>query len=511
MKSKILFIYPDIGGNSISFSPAIEILSSFLKKNGFNVELIHIHDKFGVKMDYDDIAKRVKAISPNIVGISATTYQYEESNKLCMELKKSKITIPIILGGIGPTISPEKLAESYFDGFAIGEGEIPLMELLTKIENGESYYETPGFHFKVGDKIIKNPMGKIITNLDVLPIPDYEIMNTEKILPLRDKWLSIAFSRGCLYSCNFCINQKLKKMYPFKEAKEYFRTKSASNAIKELLYLANRYAGQIEIFNLDDDLIIMDKQWFYEFAHLYKKEIYNKYGIKYAINGRANLLDEEMVKVLKDTGCWLIRVGFETGNNEMRNLILKKGISDQQLRNVFSYFHKYNLRSLAFAMIGIPKESLQTIYSSIDMLTELRPTLIRMAIFEPFIGTPLYDYCIKNNLIKEVENHNCFEDSSLLFDTINGTDIRIYSLLFPWYLNKKMLLTNYSKDYCDLIDKYVDLIRNGKEDGNILRKMILEEDRKISNRLKKIGIEHFEYFSNNAFYYHYYSLTEPLQ
>lgn len=507
----MLFIYPDLGGNTISFSPAIEILSAFLKSKGFCVELIHIHEKYGEKLDHDKIVKKINIIKPDIIGISATTYQYEISNELCKEIKKRGVLIPIILGGIGPTISPEKLKDSFFDAFSIGEGELPLLELLNKIEKGENYYDTPGFHFKINNKIIKNPMGKIIEDLDILPLPDYEIMNTEKILPLRNYWLSIAFSRGCLYSCNFCINQKLKKMYPFNNPRDYFRTKSPKKAIEELLVLVERYKDLIKVFNLDDDLIIIDEEWFYEFAKLYKEKIYDKYHIKYAINGRANLLNENMVKVLKETGCWLVRVGFETGNERMRNLILKKGITNQNLFDIFSYFKKYNLRSLAFAMIGIPKESHDTIQESIAMLSELKPTLIRMAIFEPFIGTPLYDYCVDKKIIRNVNNHNCFEDSALIFETITAADIRVYSLLFPWFLNTKFLSKDIAQKYDDLINRYKKLIKEEMKNSEELKKMILEEDKKISYDLKKEKIEHFEYFSNNPFYYHYYSLEEPIE
>lgn len=507
MAAKMLFIYPDLGGNSISFSPAIEILSAYLKSNGYLVDLIHIHQKYGMPLDFDQIHKRVKECAPDIIGITATSFQYEVSNDICREIKNRGINIPIILGGIGATIAPELLEESCFDGFAIGEGEIPLSEVMDKIEKGESIFDTKGIHFKNGEEIIRNPIGDIINELDELPIPDYEILDTSKILELRNKWFSIAFSRGCPYSCNFCINQTLKKLYPSSKQRKYMRRNSPEEAVNQLEIFANRYKGEISVFNLDDDLLLLDKEWFYKFSELYQDRIYKEFNIKYAINGRANLLDEDIVRVLKDTGCCLVRVGFETGNEKLRNLILNKEISDKQLTDVFGYFHKYNLRSLAFAMIGIPHETDESIKESIKSLANLKPTLIRMAIYESFEGTPLYDYCKENNLIRKKNNTNIFEDSTLIFEDLESGRIRRYSLLFPWYLNAEILQEKYASSYNNLIAKYIAKIEN-EQNNSMIRDEILTEDKKVSGFLVEKNIEHFKYYNNNNFYYHYYTSYE---
>lgn len=507
METKILFIYPDIGGNSIDFSPAIEVLSGFLKNKGFLVDLIHIHDQSDTKLDYDEIFSKVSKSNPDIIGITSTTYQYDISNKICYEIKNRGVNVPVFLGGIHATIAPYDLKDSYFDAFCIGEGELPLTDILTRIKNKEDIYTTRGFHFKKDGNIITNPNGDIVENLDDIPFRDYEIMNTKKLLQLKNNWLSIAFSRGCLYDCNFCINQKLKKIYNFDKKMKYFRVMSVERTMDELLHLLNTYSPLIKVINLDDDLIILDKEWFFKFADEYEERIYKPFSIKYAINGRANLLDEPTIKRLKESGCELVRVGFETGNNDMRNLILKKGISDKQLNDVFYYFNKYKLRSLAFTMIGIPGETEETIKDSINMLIRLKPTLIRMAIFEPFIGTPLYDYCRDKKLIKEIDTSNCFENSSLIFDDLDEFALKKYSLLFPWYLNISLLELEYKNQYIKLIDKFENKLKL-LSDIAVIKEEVLDADKEISLILKRNNIEHFEYFSKNNFYYHFYSEME---
>lgn len=100
MGQKMLFIYPDSGGFTISFSPAIEILSAFLKQNGISVELIHIHNTQATPYDLPKITDKVREISPDVIGISATSFQYSQSNEIAGFLKKEGIDVPVILGGI---------------------------------------------------------------------------------------------------------------------------------------------------------------------------------------------------------------------------------------------------------------------------------------------------------------------------------------------------------------------------------------------------------------------------
>lgn len=500
----MLFIYPDFGGSSLDFSPAIEILSAVLKSKGVQVSLLHLHQKYGVPMDYDVIYSQVADKNYDVIGVTSTTYQYQVSNQIVGELKKRGIKSLFILGGIHATIAPDDLETSNFDGFCIGEGEISLSELFRRLESGEDIYSIKGFYFKCGDKIIRNEKSAAVKNLDDLPFRDYEIMNTKKLLGLRNKWFSIAFSRGCTFSCNFCINQKLRAL--FKETNDfgYYRCNSVDRAIEELMYNVEKYHEEIDVINLDDDLLIADKKWFASFAKQYKEKIYEPYGIKYAINGRANLINEDLVKQLKESGCDLVRIGFETGSEKMRNLVLAKEITDEQLKFAFSLFHKYNLRAQAFCMIGIPGETKDTIQASIDMLQELKPDLIRMAIFEPFIGTPMYYYCVEHDLLLNSKDMptNSFSNSNIRFENLTHEELIKYELLFPWYMNFSMD-NKYSDEYKSLIEKYEKVI-NCNDSIDLIKKEILEVDKRMSNKVEMEKITHYRYFQNNNYYYQLY-------
>lgn len=501
---KFMFIYPDIGGRGLNFSPAIEILSSYMTKERISVSMIHLNYEHGVHPeDYEEIIRRIEKFQPDVVGVTSTTFQYPVSCKVAEKIKEYGWKGLLVLGGIHATIAPNDLADSPFDAFSIGEGEITLTTLMKKYVHGENITNIKGLHIKSDGRIITNGYPEVLEDLDVLPVRDYEIINAKKILELSKGWFSVSFSRGCPYACKFCINQKLRKDFMASTKIKYYRCQSVSKVIDDLLQYIDAYPA-IRMFNFDDDLLIMDKKWFSEFAEEYRIKIYKKYGIKYVINTRANLITEDVVKKLKASGCHECQVGFETGNEELRNDVLSKEITNAQLEKAFDLFNEYKVRSLAYTMLGIPGESKNSIKETIKELVRLKPTLIRMTFFEPFIGTPLYDYCIENNLFNDSYlNIDNFTKSVVKMDDITNYELSRYHLLFPWYLNMEInedeiIQSKYGK----LIERYIGLSEKEIDDSAVKEK-IIKKDHEISEFMTERGISHFRYFPANKNYFNY--------
>lgn len=497
-KLKFLFIYPDLAWNNINFSPAIMTLSSYLKKHiDIDVSLIHLNEVYAVKYDLEDILKKVKNINPDIIGFSCTSYQYMRVEEIAAFLKKKGVSALMLLGGSHATINPDDIEKSSLDVFCIGEGELSLLELCKKFKEGKDITNIQGCIFKTESGIINNPLSKVLQDLNELPIRDYELMNTKRILKIRNGWLNISFSRGCPYSCSFCINQALRVIYNKSNKGSYFRCMSIDNIISELEHWAKYYKGAIKIFNFDDDLLMLKKDWFIELISKYKKKIYDKYGIEYVINGRANLIDQSIADVLFESGCYEVQIGFESGSDELRNLMLKKQITTNQLLKTFSLLRNNNIRTLAYTMLGIPGETHNSIKETLSVLKRLKPTLIRMTIFDPFLKTPIHDYCQQHNLLKNETNINAvnhFGFSNLKFDDLSELDILKYHLFFPWLLNNDI---KYCKDAIKQFDKltYNELQQAGDA--------ILDLDKQISDKLLKEKVPHFRYFDKNKYYYQY--------
>lgn len=502
---KFMFIYPDIGGRSLNFSPAIEILSSYMKQDGIDVEMIHLNYEYGVHPeDHEEIIGRIREFKPDVVGITSTTFQYPVSCRVAEKIKEHGFGGLVILGGIHATIAPDDLAASPFDAFSIGEGEITLTTLMKRYVHGEDITAIKGLDIKSDGKIIRNGYPDVLEDLDVLPVRDYEIIDAKKILELSKGWFSVSFSRGCPYACKFCINQKLRKDFVASTKVRYYRCQSVDKVITDLLQYINDYP-MIKMFNFDDDLLIMDKKWFSEFAAAYRIKIYERYGIKYVINTRANLITEEVVKDLKDSGCHECQVGFETGNEELRNGVLAKEITNVQLEKAFDLFNKYGVRSLAYTMLGIPGESEDSVRETVKKLVRLKPTLIRMTFFEPFIGTPLYEYCIENDLFNDQYlNIDNFTKSVVKMDNITNYELSRYHLLFPWYLNMEMLEEeDIRAAYGKLIERYSGLSEKEIDDSAV-KEEIIKRDSEISEVMAQKKISHFRYFPANHNYFNYH-------
>jgi len=483
---KVLFVFPNINAG-YSWSPAIQILSAMLTKAGYSTASIHIHEKYGVPNEHDKIIKEIKNIEPKIIAFTATSFEYDLVNELAEHIKQNYIDAFLILGGIQATLQPEMLQNSYFDSFCIGEGERPLLELVNALYEKRDYTRIKSLWIKNNGTIIKNPIDEFITDLNTLPFFDWDILDTKKILKNRNGWLSIAFPRGCPFNCTFCVNQALKKI---KGSKGYNRKKSPENAIAELKYLANHY--DISVFNFDDDLLILDKQWFLEFTTLYKQEIFDHFKIQYKIEARADTLDSEIVQYLKLSGCKEVQIGVETGDEFLRNNIVKKGIADNQIKNAIKITKDQAIQTLIFVMFGIPHETIKSIHKTVNLIAELKPYLVRPTFYVPIPCTPLYEYCVKYDLLRQdriIKNH--FSEPAIHLTTISDDVLLKHKVLLPWYINKRLGLVKYEKALKHFSEEsYEDFLSKFNQ--------IVAQDQSLSKEHE--GYEHYSYFEKNMNY-----------
>jgi hypothetical protein len=127
-----------------------------------------------------------------------------------------------------------------------------------------------------------------------------------------------------------------------------------------------------------------------DLAKLYKREV----GIPFYAMTHPNSVTEEKVKIVEDMGCYLMTIGIEVGNEKFRAEVLNRRVANTKIIEAFDLFHKSKVLPSAFAMIGLPFETRELIFETIEMFRRCKPATYSVGIFIPFIGSKLRQVCI---------------------------------------------------------------------------------------------------------------------
>ncbi|MBS3108251.1 radical SAM protein [Candidatus Woesearchaeota archaeon] len=385
---KVMFCYINVMGIPYCDLRAAS-LSAILKANGHETSLLD----FTFNLSHENALAQLKEFNPDILCMSARSTEFLQSVKFAEFLRKNNTEIPIFVGGSHPTIDPEDaISHKCFDGICIGEGEHALLELVEKIEKGHDYINVKNFWFNKGNKVIKNPVRPLIENLDDLPMFDYDIFDMKKYLKARNGQFDYIATRGCPFQCTFCINPTMQNLY---KGSKFVRYLSIDRIIKDLKILSARYNIREIIFF--DETFNMNIRRLKEFSEKYPKEI----NIPFECDARADLCNEEVMQLLKKSNCNRINLAIESGDPEMRNKLLKKNISDQQIINAFHLAKKYGINTMSLNMIGLPLETKEQIKKTIELNKKAMPDSLQVSIFNPFPGSELYEFCKKKNLLRK--------------------------------------------------------------------------------------------------------------
>ena len=224
---KMLFIYPNLMRQE-NIRLGIAYLSACLKKAGHLTEL----------MDYtwggaiSDCLKKIEEFKPDIVGFSSNSGEFEFCCSLAAAIK-GKWEIPILFGGVHPTVVPEEvITEENIDIICVGEGEEALVELLNEMESGNDFYSIRNLWFKREGKIVKNGPRQLMENLEDLPFPDRELFDYGRYIDASSGSIDIMSGRGCPYICSYCVNPVLQNIYS--NERKTVRQRTVDNVLEEI-------------------------------------------------------------------------------------------------------------------------------------------------------------------------------------------------------------------------------------------------------------------------------------
>jgi len=231
-------------------------------------------------------------------------------------------------------------------------------------------------------------MPELISDLDKIPFPARHLTPYKKyssLLAKRNPITTMITSRGCPYNCLFCMRPHLGKK---------FRARSAKNVVDEIEECVN--IGIKEFLIYDDTFTVERKR----VMDICNEIMRRRLDIGWDIRTRVDTVDYELLKKMKKAGCERIHYGVEKGNQEQLD-ILRKGITLKQVKNAFRLTKKVGIGTLAYFMIGGPKETRKTVMQSINFAKMIKPDYAHFSITTPFPATDLYDLALKKAIIKK--------------------------------------------------------------------------------------------------------------
>lgn len=397
---KILLINPSsyeiYGGLPPSFQIPLGLayIASVTENAGYDVKIIDVDAENWAGQQF---VKRITEINPDIVGITCTTPIYSSAVKIAEIVKKTSNAVTV-LGGIHPTIVPEEsIKPPSIDIVVKGEGEKTFLELLKCIETRDDLLKVNGIVLKRNGKIITTPERELILNLDEVPFPARHLFKTQKYTypdSLKKRTFPIITSRGCPGRCTYCNTQ-----YIFGHR---FRSRSAKNVVEEIKLLINKYGAE-EIHIWDDNFTTNKNRVFEIRDELKKSDIKIKFAFPNGL--RADFLNEEILKCLKEMGTYSIAIGVESGSQMILNRT-KKNIKLEKIQDAFGIAKKLKLETWAFFMFGLLGETKETIQETISFAKKLDPDIAKFHILKPYPGTEIYDELKKNGLLLTEEYSN---------------------------------------------------------------------------------------------------------
>ena len=385
---KVLFIYTDINmkGGARSFNYGTAILSAVLKKHGHETDLCYVYPSYETKQ----VRRKISGFAPRVIAFYSTTAQFRYLKRMLEDVPLDE-GIFTICGGPHVTLEPESsLCEiPRLNAICLGEGEEPLLELVEALERDEDVTKIQNIYVKKDGEIHRNSPRSFIQNLDDLPFPDRELFEYQKIIDSDFGTALFMFTRGCPFNCSYCANHALSKV----QSGRYVRFRSVESCIREMKEVLSEYTARAVYVN--DDLFTLRKDFVLEFCGRYKKEI----GLPFDINTRVGFIDEEICACLKEAGCRRVNVGIESGSPYIRNKILKREMSNEQIVSAFRIVREAGLKTKSFNMIGLPGETPGLFRETIALNAKILPDSVILNVFDPYPGTELGEVCKRDNLV----------------------------------------------------------------------------------------------------------------
>jgi len=381
MAADVLLMTPGSRTNTMRMPLGLMSLSANLTAAGVSNEILDIK---GSPAANELNVRAVRLRKPRVVGITVVSTEVFEVKELCRDIRRVSPKTRILLGGPGPSYRPDHFVTARVpaDYMLLGEADFTVVDGVQAILREKPIRDVPGGYAMSDltgeDRCVHREM---VRDLSLLPYPAYDKVNMDfycqpSVWAIRFVYLSalnIMTSRGCPYTCKFCV---VPNIYG-----RQIRARTPEQVVTQVKFLVDRYG--IDGLFWFDEVFTGNKKWASEVCRLL---IEADLGLVWGCQTRAHLIDELLLRLMKRAGCVQVDTGYESGSDRMLDVIDKgvKATADLYLRFAKTT-HRVGMRHLANMMINLPTETMQDVDASVRFIKKAKPNVV---LWGPYIPVP---------------------------------------------------------------------------------------------------------------------------
>ena len=420
------------------FPVGIAYVSSALKASGRNVFTLNMNYKGENPKEL--LERSIKQNNIDVVASGGLSPQFALLYEIFNIAKQIDPRITTIAGGGIITSAPvlAMTALENVDYGVIGEGEITICELASALETNSEPRSVNGLVYRMNGGFATTPPREEISDLDLLPWPDYDELEYAETLsktPIdvltanyANERLGIAvYSRSCPYNCTFCFHSSGRK----------YRTRSLDSFFDELDWMIKKYA--LTSIYLTDECFLKSLDFAREFCERIKL-----FNIRWQCSSRVDNITKEMLEVLRDAGCDRINFGVESANDHILKS-MRKNITREQIEAAFTLCQQVGIAAKGGLIFGDLEETVETAMDSINWLKEHQDWAITMHWIIAYPGSHVYNVACERGVIHNPVQHLKDGCPEVNFSKMTDDERKEINSVISMFVNEEHeILTNAS-------------------------------------------------------------------
>ncbi len=394
--------YGKLGETLAAVEPPLllALLAAFLREKGFAVTII---DAEAEDLEADDIVSRLAADLPRVVGIgliganpsASSTPKMAAVRPLLEKIRGKMPECRTVLFGIHPAALPEQtLREEGCDFVVRGEAFYVVERLLQTIRAGKNDFTIPGLWYLRNEAVIDNGWADLVTDLDSLPAPAWDLLPMEKYrahnwhclgdLAHRAPYGVIYTSLGCPFQCHYC------NVHALYNGRPGLRRRSPRRVLEDIDLLYRQY--QVRHLKIMDELFVTPDRRLLEICDLLIERAYDLNIWAYA---RVDTVSQEILQKLKQAGVNWLAFGIEAGSPAVREGVSKGRFDQPAVHRAVAMAHAAGISVLGNFMFGLPDDDLETMAGTLDLARALECEYVNFYTTMAYPGSPLYEEALK--------------------------------------------------------------------------------------------------------------------